>query len=199
MKTKLMGSGVLIAVLSLGHPAFTAPYESAGREAASASDESYLIGPNNLLLIKVVGEGGIQSTFRVDDTGYITHPLAGRIKLAGQSVAQAEETVRASLEGDYILNPYVTVFVMEHSRFSVLGEVRKPGNYEIISRLSIVEAISIAGGFAPVANEKKVKILRRDESQEKTIFVNVKDVMDGRAQDVYIQAGDVVEVPKSFF
>lgn len=164
-----------------------------------ASEESYLIGPNNLLLIKVVGETGLQQVFRVDDAGYITHPLAGRVKLGGQTVSQAEETIKSVLSGDYILNPYITIFVMEHSRVSVLGEVRKAGSYEIVGRMSIIEAISMAGGFTPVANEKKVKVLRRDESGEKTIMVNVEDIINGQQQDFYVQAEDVIDVPKSFF
>lgn len=169
-------------------------------DSQAQDDNSYLIGPNNLLHIKILNEGGMQQAFRVDDMGYITHPLAGRIKLAGKTVAEAEESLVSVLSGDYIINPYVTIFVLEHSRFSVLGEVRKPGNYEITGRLSVVEAVSIAGGFTPVANERKVKILRRTEEGEKTLIVNVRDIMDGRiAQDVYVEAGDVIDVQKSFF
>jgi polysaccharide biosynthesis/export protein len=176
------------------------PSGFAGGGAESGQNEKgYVIGPTNLLFIKVLGENGLQQTYRVDESGFISHPLIGRMKIGGKTVAQAEEVMRQALAGDYILDPNVTIFVMEHSRYSVLGEVRKPGNYEILGRLSLVEGISIAGGFTPLANEKKVRILRRDETGEQTILVNVRDLIEGRSESIDIQAGDIIEVPKSFF
>ena len=164
------------------------------------NENAYLIGPNNLLHIRILNEGGLQQTFRVDDMGFISHPLVGRIRLGGMTVSQAEDRMRSMLDGDYIINPHVTIFVLEHSRFSVLGEVRKPGNYEIIGRLTLVEAISMAGGFTPVANESKVNVVRQGEEGELTLVVSVKDIMEGKKEDnVYIEAGDVINVPKSFF
>ena len=165
---------------------------------AAQDERSYIIGPTNLLYIKVLGEEGMQQTFRIDEGGYITHPLLGRVKLAGKTISEAEDMLKNLLAGDYILNPNITIFVLEHSRFSVLGEVRRPGNYEILGRLSLIEAISIAGGLTPVGNDKKVKILRHDETGEKTILANVRDIMNGK-KDIDIQAGDVIEIPKSFF
>ena len=141
---------------------------SAGGEGQNApSEKAYTIGPTNLLFIKVLGEDGLQQTFRVDESGYITHPLIGRVRLAGKTVSEAESLIQQMLTGDYILNPNVNIFVMEHSRFSILGEVRKPGNYEILGHLSLMEGLSIAGGFTPLANQKKVKVLRHGESGEK--------------------------------
>ncbi len=165
----------------------------------SQTERGYIIGPTNLLYIKVLGESGLQQTYRVDEAGYISHPLLGRVRLGGQTVAQAEESLKKQLTGDYILDPNVNIFVLEHSRFSVLGEVRKPGNYEILGQLSLVEAISIAGGFTPLANDRKVKILRHGLEGESTILINMKDVLDGKKTAVNIEAGDVIEIPKSFF
>lgn len=171
----------------------------AGASENAVSEKGYVIGATNLIFIKVLGQEGLQQTYRVDEDGYITHPLLGRVKLMGKTVAQTEELLKKSLDGDYILDPNVTVFVLEHSRFSILGEVRKPGNYEILGQISLVEALSFAGGFTPLANLKKVNILRHDETGKKTITVNVKDVMEGKNEGVNIQAGDVIEVPTSFF
>ena len=202
MKNTIVGISIVAILVSL----FIAqPYifaqDAALSESSGINEKSYMIGPNNLLQIKILGEEGIQSTFRVDDSGYISHPLAGRVKIAGQTVSQAEDMLTNVFKGDYILNPQVSIFVIEHSHYSILGEVRKPGNYEITGRLSVVEAISIAGGFTPVANDNKVKILRRDLSGgERTISLNVEDLMEGKQnEEAYIQAGDVIQVPKSFF
>gem|GEM_PF-4356771 len=84
-------------------------------------DKAYVIGSTNLIHIKVLGEDGQQQTFRVDESGFITHPLLSRVKIGGKTVSEAEDMIRNMLAGGYILNPNVTIFVVEHSRFSILG------------------------------------------------------------------------------
>lgn len=173
----------------------------ASARAGGSGTAAYVIGPTNLLEIKVLGQSSLQDTFRVDESGFITHPLLGRIKLAGKTVSDAEMIIQKMLTGDYILNPNVTISVMEHSRFSVLGEVRKPGNYEILGRVSLMEGLSIAGGFTPLANQKKIRILRYDAAGEQTLIINVKDIMNGGqdGHEIDIKPGDVIEIPPRFF
>ena len=169
-------------------------------QESRGDDSAYIIGPENFIQIRILGENDTQQIFRVDEAGYITHPLVGRIKVGGKAVAEAEHLMEESLRGGYILNPNVTILVLEHSRFSILGEVRNPGHYEIMGQLHLVEAISLAGGFTPVANEKKVKIVRKDGNGETKLEVNVQAIIQGkREEDVSIQAGDVISVGKSFF
>ncbi len=176
------------------------PVQSAPSFDMERGDHVYRIAPENLLQIRILGEAGLQQTYRVDDQGFITHPLAGRIKLAGQTVHEAEEMLETMLKGDYIRNPHITIFVVEHSRFSILGEVRSPGSYEIIGEISLVEAISMAGGFTPLSNQKKVRILRKTElGEEETIEADIAAIMEGKAKDIYVEAEDVISVPKSFF
>lgn len=165
------------------------------------SDRAYLIGSQNLLQIKIYGEGGVNQIYRVDEFGYITHGLVGRVKLGGMSVSAAEQTMEERLTGDYILNPQVTIFVIEHSRFSVLGEVRRPGNYEILGRITITEAIAMAGGLTPVGNARGIKIMRKNEEGESTVNVDLSRITEHgeRTNEVYVEAGDVVVVNKSFF
>jgi polysaccharide export outer membrane protein len=163
-------------------------------------DSAYIIGPENFVQIRILGENDTQQMFRVDEAGFITHPLVGRIRIGGKSVSEAEHMVEEALKGDYILKPNVTILVLEHSRFSILGEVRNPGHYEILGQLRLVEAISMAGGFTPVANQKKVKIIRKSEGREIKLEKNVEEIMQGgKTGDVFIQAGDVISVSKSFF
>jgi polysaccharide biosynthesis/export protein len=170
-------------------------------QAQSTLDAAYKIAPQNLIQIRILGEDGLQQTFRVDDNGYITHPLVGRVKVAGQTVSNAEEMLEKTLKDDYIRNPHITIFVVEHSHFSMLGEVREPGNYEILGKVSMMQAISMAGGFTPVANERKVRVLRRSkDGAEQSLEVDVQAIMDGAKEDnEFVQAGDVINVPKSFF
>ena len=160
-----------------------------------------IIGPGNLLQIKIFGEAVMNQIYRVDEEGAIKHALIGRVRLGGLTVAEAEKLMEQKLDGDYIINPQVNIFVLEFSHFSIIGEVRKPGNYEISGRMSVIRAISIAGGFTPVANQKGVQIIRKSpDGTETKLNVDATRIMNGDlSADVDLEADDVVVVSKSFF
>ena len=107
------------------------------------------------------------------------------------------------LEKDYIVNPQVSVFIEEYSTISVMGQINKPGSFEIKGRLSVVEAISMAGGFTKIASPNGVKVIRTNQDGSKeTIQVKVNDIINNRGKesdDILLQAGDIVTVPESFF
>jgi len=196
----------LLANVSSGITAtIVAPVKSKSAKAASPSDGSelaYMIGPENMVQIKIFGEADLSQIYRVDELGYINHALVGRVQLAGSTVSAAEKIMESKLAGDYILNPKVTIFVLEHSHFSILGEVRKPGTYEILGRVSIIEAMSMAGGFTPVADQRHVKIIRKGVDKDQTLNIDAAALMQGGNRDnkeTTIQANDVINVPKSFF
>lgn len=165
-------------------------------------DSPYVIGSQNLLQVKIFGEANVNQLYRVDEDGYIKHALAGRVKVGGLTVAEAEKDLEQRLDGDYIINPQVTVFVLEYSHFSIIGEVRKPGNYELSGKVSVIKAISIAGGFTPIANQKGVQIIRKNSGgTEAKITVDTTRVTQfgDLSAEEDLQAEDVVVVPKSFF
>ena len=173
----------------------------AQEEETENSAYTYVVGAQNLLQVKIFGEASVNQLYRVDEDGYIKHALAGRVKLGGLTVTEAEELMERKLDGDYIINPQINIFVLEFSHFSIIGEVRKPGNYEISGRVSVIRAVSIAGGFTPIANQRGVQIIRRgSDGLETKINVDATRIMHGDlSEEVYLQADDVVVVPKSFF
>jgi len=166
-----------------------------------ADGSAYIIGPQNLLQIKMFGEASMNQIYRVEENGYIKHALIGRIKLEGLTVAEAEGLMERALSDGYIINPQVNIFVLEFSHFSIIGEVRKPGNYELSGRVSLIRAISLAGGFTPIANQRGVQIIRQNADRTETkLSVDATRIMNGDLSDeVELQADDVVVVPKSFF
>jgi polysaccharide export outer membrane protein len=191
----------IFAAFLLWPHAAEAVRDSVRTGAAVPETEDYVIGPQNVLQIKIFGESATNQIYRVDESGLINHALIGRVGLAGKTVAQAEKIMEEKLSGDYIVNPHVTIFVLEFSRFSIMGEVQRPGTYEITGHVSLMEAISMAGGFTRVANSRGVRIIRKSEGKEKTIDVDTTDITD-RGQltaEVSIQADDVIVVSKSFF
>src|SRR3990167_9063365 len=162
---------------------------------------SYVIGPENLIQIKILGQAGVNQIYRVDEAGFVNHALVGPVHLGGLTVTEVEKLMESKLAGDYIINPQVSAFILEHSHFSLLGEIRKPGSYEILGRASIIEAISMAGGFTPVANQRDVKIHRKNAEKQETITIDTTKITQrgDRSSDIYIEADDVVVVSKSFF
>lgn len=162
---------------------------------------TYVIGPQNVIQIKIFGDASTNQIYRLDESGQIKHTLIGNIKLGGLTIAEAEQLIEKKLSGDYIINPHVNIFILEYSRFSIIGEVQRPGTYEITGRVSIIEAISMASGFTRVADTRHVKVIRKKENQEITIPVDTTRITErgDRSAEVYIEANDVIAVPKSFF
>ncbi len=182
-------------------PSHTAPADAGIPEDTGTDRSAYMIGPQNLVNVRVFGESGLQQTFRVDDNGFITYPMIGRVRVGGLTIAEAERLIEDALKDGYMVNPQVSMFVLEHSRFSILGEIRSPGTYEILGRVTLVEAISLAGGFTPGANQGAVKIMRRRDGDGGDRVVNTNRIMQGQSEseDVPIVADDVIVVPKRFF
>ena len=196
---------VLSLVCLCSVPSFaenTAVLRDEGLNRAEQESFSYVIGPGNLIQIKIFGEASTNQIYRVDEAGNVNHSLIGRIKLGGLTVSVAEELMEKKLSGDYIINPRINIFILEYSHFSIMGEVQKPGTYEITGRVSAIEAISMAGGFTRVANPRTVKIIRKTEDgSESNIPVDTTIVTEKgkRSDEVYVEADDVIMVPKSFF
>lgn len=161
--------------------------------------EEYRIGGNDILEITVYGEDDLTQEVRVTNSGFISYPLLGRIEVAGMSVVELEDYIRAALAKDYIRNPQVRVFVKEFSNVYVFGHVKEPGPYLFKGGMTVLQAITTAGGFTRIANQRKVRIVRMHGDEREVIYVNVGDITKGDQEDILLQPGDTVVVPESFF
>jgi polysaccharide export outer membrane protein len=121
------------------------------------------------------------------------------------TVSELEEKLTHLLSPDYFINPQITIFVEKyHSRrIFILGEVNNPGSYDIPpeKKLTVVEAISLAGGFTEEAAVNKTKIVRVEDGLEKTMVVKITDITKGgdKSKDIILKPNDIVIVPESFF
>ncbi len=164
----------------------------------------YTIGPENVLQIDVYygRDRNLSRKVRVSSKGFITFPLLGEVEVNGLTVAELENKLTYLLAKDYLVNPQVSVFIDEYSTVSVLGQVKSPGTYPIKGKLSVVELISMAGGFTKIAAPNWVKIIRTHSDGTKvTIPVRVHDIINkGKEEDdIQLQAGDIVTVAESIF
>ena len=166
----------------------------------NAYGDKYIINPGDLLEISVLGENDLSKSVRVGEDGRFSYPLLGKIKGAGLPADQLEMTLVFLLK-DYLVKPQVTVFIKEYARISILGEVKRPGSYEIKGRLTVTQAIALAGGFTKLAYRNGTKVIRAKNGENRFIQVKVRDIIEhgDKSLDIILQPNDLITVPESFF
>jgi polysaccharide export outer membrane protein len=160
------------------------------------SDQPYRIGREDVLDVAVWRDPDLSRTLPVRPDGYISMPMTGDVLASGKTPTELAEEIKTRLQ-PYVQEPRVTVIVREvnSSRIFVTGEVAHPGAYPLRGRVSLVQAIALAGGFTDFANSGGITVIRSD-GQGGKIPVRYKDLIspDG-AQDVMLRPGDTIVVP----
>jgi polysaccharide export outer membrane protein len=160
------------------------------------------LGPGDLFEVRVFGEAGLSSAYEVAADGTINFPLIGVVNVAQRTPVQIEKEVQTRLADGYIKNPSVSVKVTEYRsrKVSVFGQVRTPGTFPFTENMSVVEAITRAGGFTGMAKKNAVRVTRMAGSKEtERIIVAVEDIGTGRAPNFLLRPGDVIFVPERMF
>lgn len=162
-------------------------------DAPVATDSSYILGANDVINISVYGEEDLSlREVRITDNGIITFPLLGEVKAAGNTIRGFEALLREGLvREEYLVNPRITVTMVEYRPFYIDGEVEKPGSYPYQPGLTVRRAVSIAGGFTSRAARSGITI----HSAERL------DAPERKAEnlDAPVGPGDLVSVPQRFF
>lgn len=197
---------LILLILSLpGQLIAQEPSSKKGKVRRSMVGKDYTIQPLDILEINIYMEEGLQRYYRVSQNGYISYPFIGEVRVVGLTVSALEKKLTHLLSPDYFNDPQITVFVEKyHSRrIFILGEVNNPGSYDIPAEkeLTVVEAISLAGGFTEAAAVNKTKIVRVEDGLEKTMVVKIKEITKGgdKSKDIFLKPNDIIIVPQSFF
>ena len=165
----------------------------------SNSDISYKIGPGDLIEIKVFNVPELNITVRVSGNGTITLPLIGSIIADGFSRSQLENQLAAKLEKNYLKDAQVTIFIKEyHSKMvSVIGAVNKPGNHELYGEKTILELISLAGGFKSDTSDKIIIIRKLKNGKSISLKIDVDELMvEGNPKlNIPLKGGDIINIP----
>lgn len=181
-----------------------AAIQSALKQMTQAGKVDYKIGGADLLNISVYQQDDLTRKIRVSQNGTISLPLIGAVSIGGLTVGAAEEAISARLK-EFLINPQVTLFIEEYGnkKVFVLGEVKNPGSYEVPteSRLTTLEAISLAGGFTAVAAPDRTKVIRNNGGANQIFVVDISAITKRgeKEKDITLQPSDVVYVPQSFF
>lgn len=157
------------------------------------------LGPGDVFEVRVYGEAGLSGIHRVSAEGTIQFPLIGEVKVSGLSPTEVAARIQGELLNGYLKNPFVSVLVKEYQskKIYVLGQVVKPGTFPYEGQMNIVQAITLAGGFTPLARKNSVIVTRVDAGQEKSIRLPVERISEGMAPNFMLQPGDIVFVPES--
>jgi polysaccharide export outer membrane protein len=178
------------AAASGGAPAKSAP---------AVSPDSYIIGAEDVLSVNVWKEPEMSRTIPVRPDGMISLPLIGEIKAVGYTPVQLQDIIAESMK-KMISDPQVTVIVEKIGslNFNIVGEVARPGYFPLTRRMTVLDAIAMAGGFKDFAKTKKVYVLRTtaNGTQARLPF-NYKDVIKGKnqQQNIELQPRDTIVVP----
>jgi len=162
------------------------------------AQDLYRIQPGDILEISVWKEEDLLRQVLVRPDGGLSFPLVGDVIASGKSVSELQETITERLM-KYIPDPVVTVSTQQlnGNRVYVIGKVARPGEFVANRYMDVIQALSVAGGMTPYAAANKVKVLRRENGELRSIPFRYGDIEKGEdlEQNIILQSGDVVLVP----
>ena len=165
---------------------------------SATGDPNYVIGPEDELIVSVWREPEISRTVPVRPDGKISLALLNDVQATGLTPMQLGSAITEKLK-DYISEPQVTVIVskINSQRVFVVGEVVRTGAYTLLPNMTVLDALSGAGGFTPFAKRTKIYIVRKEDGQVRNISFNYKDAVKSRRpeRDLAMKPGDRIVVP----
>jgi polysaccharide export outer membrane protein len=164
--------------------------------ATKSADPNYVIGPQDVLDISVWKEEQLTKTVPVRPDGKISMPLLNDVQAAGLTPTQLAAQITESLK-KFVTDPQVTIIVREinSQRVYMLGEVARAGAYPLLPNMTVLQALSSAGGFTQFANVKKIYVLRVENGKQQKFPFNYKHALESPDENILLKAGDTIVVP----
>ncbi|HEY9247776.1 MAG TPA: polysaccharide biosynthesis/export family protein [Rariglobus sp.] len=173
------------------------------RPVPAAVTQDYILQPSDLLNVQIFQEDNLKRDVRVSLEYSINMPLIGKVDLKGKSLRQAEELIRQLyIDGVFLVNPQVNIVVVEYAKrtVNVIGQVNQPGAvlFPQEQGLTLLDAISRAGGFTRLANRTQVKLTRTNpDGKTDTYIINADDLIKGSSSNSWpLLVNDIVFVPE---
>ena len=195
-----------VLILSMGCATSVKEQESSMKSPADTTVppiklSEYIIGPGDVLQVKVWRHPDFSSTVKVEPNGMVSFPLVGDLQVSNMGLTEFRDLLARKLD-KYVVDPQVSVQVAAalFNKFYVLGEVRKPGMFILDEPKTISEAIVFAGGFTYNAKKTEVVLMRKGtDGAMKPVQFDIDAIMEGEepGNDIYLQRGDIVYVPLS--
>lgn len=178
-------------------PAAPSPTQATAPQAAT-QDPNYIIGPRDFLDISVWKEPDLTRSLTVRPDGKVSIPLLNDVQAAGLTPTQLATKIATDLK-KFVTDPQVTVIVTQinSQRVYILGEVSRAGAYPLLPQMTVLQALSSAGGLSTFANRKKIYVLREVDGKPVKYPFNYKDVLAGKSanENIELKPGDTIVVP----
>lgn len=197
--TRLVSSLSAVLLILQVLPGTAAAPSSSAPPPGSAAPENYVLGPGDQVEITVFGQPDLTTMATIRPDGMIALPLVRQVKAAGKTAGQLE-TELTVLYRKYLKSPSISVsvkqFLMNH--IYVMGEVAKPGRYDLTDNMTVLDALTLAGGSTNMANLDGTHISRTESGKSTAISVKVKQLIQGKdaTQNLKLQTGDLIYVPR---
>lgn len=161
----------------------------------------FVLGPGDELHVEVFRNQELSRDVKVMPDGTFSYPLLGEVKAAGVGVRELRETITNGLRSHLVVEPVIsiTITALKSRKVAVLGEVRRPGMFSLEGSLSVIEAVTAAGGFTKEATQRNVLLVRSDRGRAVARTLNISDAINegALAQNAQLMPGDVLYVPTS--
>jgi protein involved in polysaccharide export with SLBB domain len=171
----------------------------------ASAPAGYVLGPNDYVGVEVFGEDDLRTNGRLNPEGNLSVPLLGSVHLAGLTLTQAASKLTELYGRDYLVNPKVNVVLQGYAkrRFSILGQVGRPGNYEMPESspggIDLLEAIALAGGYTRIAAPERITVRRQGANGDQVFKVNAKKFNKSGGGGFRVEPGDTITVGESIF
>ena len=194
----LFGLAVSAVLLSgCSSPSRSTPVEAAAAPGGAPAGgaplgdiNSYRLGPGDALRVTVFRHEDLSGEFTLDGDGYFAMPLVGEVLGGGRSARELENEIETALRsGGYLVEPQVSIQVLNYRPFYIIGEVNNPGSFEYVNGMTVINAVALAGGFTYRADQDDVVISRGGSSGPEI----------QAAPDTEVLPGDIIEVQERFF
>ena len=159
------------------------------RQPQEVLETLYTLGSGDRLKIIVFGEEDLSGEFQVDGSGHISFPLIGEVTARGHTLRELERNLVEKLSDGYLVDPKISLEVLNYRPFYILGEVKKPGMYEYVSGINLHNAVAMAGGYTHRARRNKAEITRS----------NPEEVIKDAEHSTVILPGDIINIRERFF
>jgi len=188
VSTRTIARAVFLTLIVLISSAVHLPAEE-GKPAQEVLETRYTLGSGDRLKITVFGEAQLSGEFQVDGGGKISFPLIGEVGARGLTIRDLTARLTARLRDGYLIDPKITLEVLNYRPFYILGEVNKPGKYEYLSGITLYNAIALAGGYTHRARQNRAEITR----------ANPERVLSDADHGTIILPGDIINIGERFF
>ncbi len=202
-------SALLLAVMLVGCASGGASRVAKGQalpapdttNAAGAYEgaNDYRLGAQDLIEVSVFGVQELSKTVRVNSNGQISLPLVGAVMAGGRTIPELETELAKRYADGYLQRPQVTIFVKEFSsqRITMEGAVKNPGIFPLTGRISLLQAVAVAGGLDPLADLNGIVLFRQVDGKKMAAAYSMRDLRSGRIADPQLYGDDIIVVEQS--